>query len=1131
MFNPRKIGSSAGSAAQYYAKEFHREDYYTKGEELPGTWHGGKSLGLDGTQVSHTQLLNVFQGKDLSGNPLVQGAGELHTPGWDMPFSAPKSVSVLWGISDENTRSKIQTAHERAVDASLEFIKQQSLSSSVRRGKGGKEREAPADVIFAKFQHGTSRMQDPQLHTHVLLVNMIKRHDGTWGSLQPDGIYREQKLIGALYRAELAALLQKDLGLSIERDKDSFRLSCVPTNVEETFSKRRQQIERELERRGADDARTAAHVARITRDKKAEMDRSSLYSAWKEEAKSFGFDETKSRENNRTGPEKKFLTQDEIIKIALSELTKEVSTFIETKLFQKIAEHSQGHQSFKDCLETFQRARESKDLVPLEAQRFTTQDIQRLEQEMVNIARFGRESLAHRIEPSRVNQTLEERSLAPEQKAAILHVTSGGLVSALEGWAGSGKSYTMDAAREVFEREGYRVQGIAPTGKAADNLQDGSKIPSKTIDKFLYDLQRQPETLNSKTVLVLDEAGMVGSHKMNQILKAAKESHTKVIIIGDAKQLQPLDAGGAFRELQKELGCAQLKDIRRQKQEWQREAVKDFAEGRAAEGLAKYNQAGLLHIGDTAQEMKEKLIQDWKQDLSQSKLIIASSNAQVKDFNEMARDALKSEKKLKGMDKVFEIKTKSGEKEERRFCKGDRIVFIRNSKEFGVKNGQFGTIEKINDRSQKSGAEFRVKMDNGKDVRFHIGKYNFLEHGYAATIYKSQGSTIDKVYVAHNGVLDREGAYVAMSRHKEDVRIYVNKENFPAIPWDKIKDVVKKDERKNIEKEHVLQEMSRNLATSHQKDTSQDYKVKQNEHIKAEIYITPDVAAALKKMEKMLSSYNPHEKDPDKLYLQTKNQIQMRVENLAHIVSAHRGVDSPYRSEPKDLAPYQQKALMMLKGRDIKDVSFKELIAEIQGYKVGVESIQTFETKEKWENFAREVGFEKRQALSSLYERSIEYVTKDAHLVARDLLKNATQMALHERAKLVYFLTTEARASSLEEKIYKDIPPSWVKRGEEMLNEYKLSPKECQDLADSVLMRPVGNEPDLSPNTKDDVQQKRQDFVENIEKYESKYLENKSINENAPLPDSMRKLKSLAAVVFPSEGRKQAYGFLRGITE
>jgi conjugative relaxase-like TrwC/TraI family protein len=243
MFTPKKIGAGSVGAAKYYAEDFHREDYYAKGKEPPGVWQGGRSLGLDGKQVESADLERLFQGYDPAGKALVQGAGERHAPGWDMPFSASKSVSVLWGTADEATRKVIEEVHEKAVDAGLSFVREHSLADASRRGRNGLQREAPADILLAKFTHGTSRDLDPQLHTHVLLVNVARRQDGSWGALQPDGIYRDAKTVSALYRAELAAGLRECLGLALERDAVALRVVGVEKEVERAFSKRRQAIE------------------------------------------------------------------------------------------------------------------------------------------------------------------------------------------------------------------------------------------------------------------------------------------------------------------------------------------------------------------------------------------------------------------------------------------------------------------------------------------------------------------------------------------------------------------------------------------------------------------------------------------------------------------------------------------------------------------------------------------------------------------------------------------------------------------------------------------------------------------------------------------------------------------------
>jgi Ti-type conjugative transfer relaxase TraA len=862
MFTPKKLGASSGSAANYYAEEFHREDYYAKGKEPPGVWVGGQSLELHGTLVNTTDLKNLFEGNDLQGKALVQGAGERHAPGWDMPFSAPKSVSVLWGTADANTRQKIAEIHEKAVDTALAFLSEHSLSDSCRRGKAGVHREAPNELIYAKFQHGTSREHDPQLHTHVILLNVAKRHDGTWGALQPDGIYRDAKLVSALYRAELAAGLREELGIGMERDGVALRVAGFDKNVEKMFSKRRMAIEKLLNERGQDGLRASAGAALVTRTRKKEIDRDVLMDSWKEQATGMSFDPVKAMDvsrnsnikqekskENRMAFEKENLEKSalESVSKALSELSEKQSTFTKHKLFESIALQLQGEKSVKEIREVFEKALRHPEILALEgfdkngAELFTTKSLRTIEERLLE---YSDEFSQNIRQPSVLARDLKEkdqerfRSLSPEQLFVVEHVTDGKQLSLVQGWAGAGKSFTMAAAREVFEEQGLQVVGVAPTGKAADNLSLGSGIPSQTIDSFLYS-KGQNLLSKVKGVILVDEAGMVGSRKMEALFALAKEREAKIVLVGDSRQLSPIDAGAAFRVLEARIGSRSLTEIRRQSILWQREAVKSFAEGRPLEGISAYREAGYVTLSQNGNQRDDALIASWKKENALKKsstLILATTNEHVQRLNSYARIALKEEGILNNKDKEFFVTTRDGSKEERLFQKGERIVFTKNSREIGVRNGQFGTIEFISERRQKSGTQIKVKLDSDKMVSFNANEYTHLEYGYASTVYKAQGSTIEKVYLAHSAGMGLEAAYVAISRHKTSLEIFLAKDSFGENDWNKILEkplsVSEKNQKLSLQLAEMTQDYERklgiDLSKAQEKKMSTDFEISAN---------------------------------------------------------------------------------------------------------------------------------------------------------------------------------------------------------------------------------------------------------------------------------------------------------------
>ena len=241
MLSIGAMGKAGGRAGDYYVN-LAREDYYTRGGEPPGQWRGQAvaALGLEGA-VSRSSLRALLEGyHPTTGQPLVQQAGSAHRAGWDLTFSALKSVSVLWSQAEPATRTAIQAAQQAAVDRTLTFL--QDHAAFTRRGKGSTLAEPVTGLVIATFEHSTSREQDPQLHTHCLVANMAPRRDGSWGSLESRHLYQWKMAAGALYRAELAQQLRDRLPVDIQRDERAFRLHGIPHPIEQHFSKRSQQI-------------------------------------------------------------------------------------------------------------------------------------------------------------------------------------------------------------------------------------------------------------------------------------------------------------------------------------------------------------------------------------------------------------------------------------------------------------------------------------------------------------------------------------------------------------------------------------------------------------------------------------------------------------------------------------------------------------------------------------------------------------------------------------------------------------------------------------------------------------------------------------------------------------------------
>ena len=308
-------------------------------------------------------------------------------------------------------------------------------------------------------------------------------------------------------------------------------------------------------------------------------------------------------------------------------------------------------------------------------------------------------------------------------------------------------------------------------GKAADGLQKGSGISSQTLHSLLAEIDGGRLLLDSKHVIVLDEAGMVGTRQLHKLLDCVHAAGAKAVLVGDPQQLQPIDAGGLFRKLSEELGYAELEDIRRQVNVEDRDMIKKLIGGETLAVIEQLSNAGQLRI-ERDDSVTEMMVKDWMKNRDPTRpgesLMLAGTKAEVRDLNHIARKTLRIEAQLHS---EITVTTEQGEKE---FAVGDRIIFQRNSRALGVRNGQIGTLESWRIEPRSGSIEITVKMDDGEAVVLDAAKYGHIDHGYAMSVHKSQGVTADNVSVLiSESMTDQEWSYVAVSRHRRRLRVFV----------------------------------------------------------------------------------------------------------------------------------------------------------------------------------------------------------------------------------------------------------------------------------------------------------------------------------------------------------------------
>lgn len=783
MLSTKSLGTADSGIAGYY-EHLSADDYYEAGNEPPGQWYGRLAgvLGLEGN-IQPGQLRKLFEGfHPETGKSLASNAGESHKAGWDLTFSAPKSVSVAWALADENLQHEIAVAHDAAVKAGLDHLEKNAFSSRDRDGA-----RLLQGIISATYQHSTSRELDPQLHSHCAVANVGIRPDGSVCAVDFDS--RWKMAAGAVYRAELAAKLQ-EMGLDIERDAKSFRISSVPEPLCKIFSKRRNQIVEHIERTGFKSAKSTDIAALATRKTKESPERGILQDAWRREAHEAGYSQEAIQEMLEPQPRQAIPSRAATgmsINDIINNLTQNESTFTRPQLEAAIAIESQGYANalgisliIQQAIEQGMTSQGPEGLVQLQepkhkhdprrrAMLFTTKEMLELEREAIAAAMERKDERRHVVALSAENLLA---GLSEEQADAVKHITdeSGG-VACVRGLAGTGKSFMLARARQAWEMEGYTVIGAALAGKAADGLQEGSGIASQTLHSMLSDIERGTLVLTDKHIVVLDEAGMVGTRQMHALLRNIQSAGAKLIMVGDPQQLQPIEAGGLFRRIAEEVGYAGLTEIRRQENAADRDMIKQLIGGQAAEVIQQLSAAGQLVVeGDD--QVAEAMVKDWLENRDAGKpgesLMLAGTRADVKRLNTLAREMLKTEHRLHS---EISIETEHGERE---FAVGDRVIFTRNSKAMGVKNGQLGTLESWKISAGTGALEFNVRMDGGDIVRVDPAQYGYMDHGYAMSVHKSQGVTADKVAVLMSAVMaDQEWSYVAVSRHRQRLRVFV----------------------------------------------------------------------------------------------------------------------------------------------------------------------------------------------------------------------------------------------------------------------------------------------------------------------------------------------------------------------
>jgi Ti-type conjugative transfer relaxase TraA len=495
--------------------------------------------------------------------------------------------------------------------------------------------------------------------------------------------------------------------------------------------------------------------------------------------------------------------------LGLDAITQQQSTFTRRDIAVFAHRHSHGIEQFNEVMGAMRNA---PDLVELGKDargedRFTTSAMIDTERRLHHAAKLMAERERYEVRNADREAALargEARGvvLSGEQADALVHVTDGRDLGIVVGHAGTGKSAMLGVAREAWETAGYEVRGVTLSGIAAENLESGSGIASRTIASMEHGWHQGRDLLTTRDVLVIDEAGMVGTRQLERVLSHAAEAGAKVVLVGDIKQLQAIEAGAAFRSIHERHGGAEIGEVRRQREDWQRDATRDLATGRTGHALEAYRSHGMVHEAQTREQARGDLIERWDRDRQsapgRSRIILTHTNDEVRALNEAARERMRA-----ASDLGDEVRL-TVERGERRFASGDRVMFLQNERGLGVKNGTLGTIEQVSAQSMT------VQTDDGRSVRFDLRDYNRIDHGYAATIHKAQGMTVDRAHVLATPGMDVHGSYVALSRHRDGVDLHYGRDDFASR--DRLVRTLSRDRAKDMASDYERADPAQNYA-------------------------------------------------------------------------------------------------------------------------------------------------------------------------------------------------------------------------------------------------------------------------------------------------------------------------------
>jgi len=850
---------SESNAINYYYEDDH---IFAQSGESNSAWQGSgaKELKLN-VEVKKTEFERVLKGQNpINGETLVQsGVNNTHRAAMDFVFSAPKSVSIQALHLKDN---QVIEAHNDAVSKSIEFI--ESIVTARETKDGNTELIKTGNVVAATFNHSVSRSLDPQLHTHAVVANMTETNSD-WKAISNESLFLSQNLINQVYQNHLANILV-EAGYNIDRKSSSFELSGYKQEWLDTFSKRSNEVNNYLitnieelkEKYPNASKEELIDIARLaSRDEKdSSIDEKTLRNSWESQL-------SKDSIINSINSNKSKIQDHSILKAA-ELITENQSYFSKDELASKYLQLNVGGKTIDDFNKEFSNSKRSTHIqnigsvntrigsktINLNTTLYTTKETIELEKSVINKLENQKE-ITPFLQKDTVDIHLQNSNLTDGQKQLIEHIaTTKNSFSFVQGDAGTGKTFALDQLAKIINEEPTitKIIGASFTGKAAAEIENKTSgdIKSYTIHSLLNKWNNLFDN-SQKTILVIDEASMISTKQFSEVINNAENTNTKVIFIGDSKQLQPVEAGQIFKDGLAKFGAnVELNENLRQKNEFTKSVVnytKQYIDNEDKSGISKavslLNSNEKIYENSSFDKALSKAVDDYVSCFNDGEqpLLITHTN-EIKDtLNEQIREQILPPDKEQFELTVRELSTiRDTEKfsshnysehqsificesfehlqagsewhieninhennsldvsnthdfsaqidlneygnnlsvfneTDKSFAIGDRIIFQKNDSLLGVKNGQVGNIEDYNN------ATLTIKTENNETISFSSDTYNYLDHGYALTVHKSQGQTAESVqYVTESNskMINSESFYVAMTRATDDINIYTD---------------------------------------------------------------------------------------------------------------------------------------------------------------------------------------------------------------------------------------------------------------------------------------------------------------------------------------------------------------------